>query len=58
MRYRWKTPTRTGRWCDTLQEAWEDALDAGEATRDEGERQIYLGVFTTIESDGQPHNLC
>lgn len=50
MRVRWKTPTRTGPWCADIQAAWESAVKAKVAYKDEHGR-VFLDVFTKIEHE-------
>ncbi len=47
--YRYKTPTKTGRWCTTIQQAREAAVRANVAHKDEDGR-VFLDVFTEIET--------
>lgn len=50
--YRWRTPTRRGRWLATIREAREAAVKAKAAHKDEATGRIYLDVFTEIEERG------
>jgi hypothetical protein len=50
-RYRWKTPTRTGRWHDTRKDAGDAAVVAGLASRDPHSGILYLDVLTEIERE-------
>ncbi|MEA3044594.1 MAG: hypothetical protein QOH47_2432 [Sphingomonadales bacterium] len=49
MPFRWKTPTRRGRWLPTRKEAGDAAVRAGVASRDEFSGQPYLHVLSEIE---------
>jgi predicted secreted Zn-dependent protease len=49
MRFRYVTPTKKGRWKPSLEEAWEAAVAAGVAHKDDHGR-IFLDVFTEIET--------
>jgi hypothetical protein len=48
-RYRWRTPTRRGRWLPTSKEAREAAARAGEAEK-HGE-VVFLFPLTEIETE-------
>jgi hypothetical protein len=50
-RWRWKTPTKKGRWLPTALEAREAAAKAGVASRDERSGVVYLDALTEIESE-------
>ena len=52
MRWRYATPTKQGRWCDTKEAAEDGAVKAGEGHREDwGKRRFYPAVFTRIEND-------
>ena len=49
------TPIRKGRWCPSREEAWQAAVRAKVANKDELGR-IFLDVFTEIEREELPPN--
>lgn len=50
-RFRYKTPTKTGRWVATRHLAWEAAVKAGVARWDKADERIYLDALTEIEAE-------
>lgn len=48
-KFRWHTPTRSGRLLGSIREAREAAVKAKAAHKDEATGRIYLDVFTEIE---------
>ncbi len=50
-RYRYRTPTRKGRWHDSRDKAMKAAVKAKVAHYDEQDGRIYLDVFTEIERE-------
>lgn len=56
-RWRYITPVKRGRWCETKAQAEDAAVRSGEGTRDayvngRGVKRFYPSPLTRIESEG------